>query len=170
MKQIAQSTLLILLPAFLALTVGLPQDPGVDPVEAAGRVTEPYPVTLRVCAKNVLARAIVDGRLSLPEAAALWREVLRRLPDEKGLTFAAECDLLEQPPATEEERLCRHMILWVKTLGKATVVARVEAEYLEWRQGDGRLPIADELVPSPDELLDLARDEWLTETRGSGHS
>jgi hypothetical protein len=169
MKRKAQLAVLIASAAAIVFTFGTSPEADEQPVAAAAPVVEPPKVTLRVCAKEVLARAVVERRLSLPEAAALWRAVHRRLPDDRRLYWAAADDPSEAP-ANEVDQLFGHVIRWVKTLGNTTeAVARLEAEYRDWRQsGAGRLPDLAGLDLSPDELLNRARDEWLAESRGRG--
>ena len=110
-------------------------------------------------AKDVIARAIIDDEMSLTDAAALFGEIYRLLPDPPGLDFAFDDPPADGPPPTVEERLCQRVIDWVKT-GRvdAEIVARLEAEFREWRrEGTGRLPDAAGLVTSPAELLKQAR-------------
>jgi hypothetical protein len=168
MKRIAQCAVLIASAAALALTFGTTWDVNDQRVPGAAPVSDPPNVTLRVCAKEVLARAVVENRLSLPQAAALWRAVHLRLPDDWKVHSAAAEDLSDLS-ADEVERLFGHVIHWVNTLGTKDVVARLEAEHREWRcRGASPLPDLADLDPSPDELLHRAREEWLIESRGRG--
>jgi hypothetical protein len=169
MKLCAQMGLLIALAVALAFTFSPVADDQVDPVPGTGPASEPHPITLRACANEVIIRAMIDDGLSLPEAAALCREVYRLLPDPPSLDVLTENDANDRPAATADERLCRHVIGWVRTRPQtAATVARLEAEFREWlRQGTGRLPDPQGLVPSPTDLLKKARAEWVAFSRGN---
>jgi hypothetical protein len=104
--------------------------PGDHEAEARGRT------------KDEVIRRLLDGRLTLPEAAAWFRSVNR--PSRTGVDLLAR-----YPGASEEERLCRQVIAWAKaraesqSFSQAEVVGqRLEAELracLE-REGKVRLP------------------------------
>src|SRR5262245_16112611 len=73
---------------------------------APGAVAESSPVALRLVAKQWITRAVIDGRLSLTEAAALSGEINRLLSGGPGLAFQDEHWSPRRPPLrTDEERL-----------------------------------------------------------------
>ena len=139
-----------------------------------GAVREPPPVALRILAKQSIVRAVIDGRLSLLEAAALWGEVNRLLPGGPGLAFQDEHHNPSRPPLrTDEERLCRRVIDWIETgpyagspSRAAEIVARLNAEFREWlRRGTNRLPDPSGLTPTATELVEQARARWARRVR-----
>jgi hypothetical protein len=172
MKLSAQLVVLIALGLALVVTYSMPSDrqPIADP--GTGPISEPHPITLRACAKAVIARAVIEDGLSLTEAAALLGEVDRLLPDPIPPIVGIEDPSVDGPPTSEAERLCRQAIRWIKARdGAAEVLARMEAEHREWlRAGTDRLPDPAGLIPSPDDLLKQARAEWKAECRGSRDS
>lgn len=137
------------------------------PVFAPPEVLEPLPDTaamqLRARAKDRIARDVVAGRRSLPEAAALFGALNRMPPVSPDLSLLDSP--LSLPARTDEERLCRQVVEWVKNLlrpespaSAEPAVARLEAEFREelCRHGEIRLPDP----PSPTEIqevLELAR-------------
>ena len=116
----------------------------------------------------MIAWAIIDDGMSLTDGAALFGEIYRLIPDSPGLHFTLADPAAGGPPPTDEERLCRRVIDWVKYRNPgADVMARMEAEFREWhREGTGHLPDPAGLVPSSAELLKQARDEWLAQNSG----
>jgi hypothetical protein len=134
------------LAAAAAAWLGLRPPPPDECAPASGAVAEEWYGSreLRIPAKQLVAREAADGRWSLVEAAALFRE-LDRLPP------ALHNDFL--PPGlggvrTEEERLCRQVIYWVshrlapEAPAGAGAVARLDAELsAELQRPEGpRLP------------------------------
>jgi hypothetical protein len=169
MKLCLQSILLIALAAGLILTYGRPLDEQYEPIPGTGPILEPHPIALRLCAKELIVQAVIYDGLSLLDAAALRRETFRLLP--YAPDYAADFEPDDEPPITEAERFCRQVIYFVRVQTYMRpadeIVARLEAEYREWRlQGGDRLPDPAELVPSPADLLKLARIEWVAESRG----
>jgi hypothetical protein len=87
-------------------------------------------VLRRVAVKDRLARDLIEGRLTLTEAASLLKEHLDQSPDSwvllRKLTRGR----------SDEERLCRHLLACARYEAddKADVIRRLEAElaaYLE---------------------------------------
>jgi hypothetical protein len=169
MKLCAQMGLLIALAVTLVFTYRpVPTEDRV-PTPGTGPVLRPHPVTLRICAKDVIVRTVIDDGLSLPDAAALCAEVHRLLPVPEGLVEYPPIDLSE---TTAEEHLCRQVIRWVESQGNAgDTVARLKAEFREWLcQGAGCLPDPATLCPSPAALLEQAQAEWQAQTGGRRRS
>jgi hypothetical protein len=168
MTRRTQCGLVVAVTAALIFTYGKLPEEKLDRIPGTGPISQPHPVTLRVCAKDVIVRAVIDDGLSLPEAAALCGEIYRLIPDPPGLDFELEDPPADRPPPTDEERLCRRVIDWVAVQRQAEeTVARLEAEYREWRsQGTGRLPNPAGLALSPADLLTQARVEWSAQCRG----
>jgi len=83
----------------------------------------------RLEAKDRIARAVLDGRLSLPEAAQCFRDLDRDWSD-----FDIEFFRASVPGASDAERYCRLTISWVRTCVKnrpdqgKEVLRRLEAE------------------------------------------
>jgi hypothetical protein len=100
-------------------------------------------------AKRQAAREVIAGRLSLVQAAALFG-ALNSLPPEGPKLSAIDPHVRPPrvPPRTDEERLCWHVIGYVKAEldgepdRARAVVARLEAQLEEQRcqQGGLRLP------------------------------
>jgi hypothetical protein len=97
----------------------------------------------RITAKGEVIRMLVDGRVTLGEAAA-WFRTLNRPSTTGGRDCAADF-----PGASAEERLCRQAIAWAKSKARASsasreeaVGRRLEAEFagLQARDGGVRLP------------------------------
>jgi hypothetical protein len=122
-------------------------------------------VSLRLVAKGQIARQVIEGRHSLVEAAALFRELNRLSPTVPdwipgdGYQFA-----LRTPAGNDEERLCRQVVEWVDSAlrigGSAAsaeeAVARLEAEFRAAPRAHGviRLPAASALTPIPELLVE----------------
>jgi hypothetical protein len=97
----------------------------------------------RITAKGEVIRRLIDGRVTLGEAAA-WFRTLNRPSAAGGRDFTADF-----PGATEEERLCRQAIAWAKSKARVSsasreeaVGRRLEAEFAQLQSRDGvvRLP------------------------------
>jgi hypothetical protein len=99
----------------------------------------------RVGAKVRLAREVIDGRLTLLEAAARFRDLNREPPLFAWVAFRAA-----NPGASDDELLCREVISYVHLEQRgqpgtdAGLVARLEAELNErLERGDLHLPATD---------------------------
>jgi hypothetical protein len=132
-----------------------PDGPGGDPLppDEFVRPGLSREAKLRIFAKAVVARDAAEGRLTLPEAGALFRE-LNRLPP----AVPTPGPLAQ----AEEERLCRQVIHYARVAplgppGQAGAAARLEAELQVALQAPGglRLPDAAALPPLAG-LLDRA--------------
>jgi hypothetical protein len=168
MKLCAQMGLLIALAVALTFTYWPAPTQDHVPIAGTGPVLRPHPISLRTCAKDVIVRAVIDDGLSLPDAAALCGEVHRLLPVPSGLVEYPPLDLSQ---TTAEEHLCRQVIRWVEAQGNAAeTVARLEAEFREWRRQGTGLPDPADLCPSPAGLLEQAQAEWLAQTGGQRRS
>ncbi len=168
MKLSVHCLLLIAVAAGLVFTFGEVSNSLEEQTPGIGPISEPHPITLRSCAKEVIARAIIDDEMSLTDAAALFGEVYRLIPDPPGLDFTFDAPAAVGPPPADEERLCRRVIDWLKYRNPgAEVMARLDAAYREWRrEGTGHLPDPAGLVPSSTELLKQARAVWLVARLG----
>ncbi len=172
-----------------------PDEPAPAVMSELGSAGERLPdlVALRLAAKNLIAREVVDGRRSLVETAALFG-ALNRLPPEsprpalqdvgppvrpaRARTGQERC---VYPPAwpfpvrTGDEWLCRQVVYWVDRLlneeapGRTDeVLARLEAEYGEelHRHGAVRLPDS-ESVETVEGLLNRTRVAMTDQQRKS---
>jgi len=126
---------------------------------------EPVPevMSLRILAKRHVAREAAEGARPLVQAAALFR-VLNRHPP-----ALAPPDHPSLNGPTEEERLCRQVILFVtywQDGGReaAAAAARLEAELHEGLRRHGAVHLPDPAgLPSAEELLEEVRTT-MTET------
>jgi hypothetical protein len=93
----------------------------IDPGE------EDLAVQRRILEKNRVAQELIDGRLTLVEAAAIFRR-LNAMPPCSAGSLAHYC-----AGDSEAERLCRQVILWARTLaaGQSPYLADVTAARLE---------------------------------------
>jgi hypothetical protein len=84
-------------------------------------------VQRRILEKERVAQELVDGRLTLFEAATIFRR-LNAAPPRSTAPLA-----LYHPGDSEEERLCRHVIAWVRTrmVRRSPYLADVLASRLE---------------------------------------
>jgi hypothetical protein len=143
----------ILVVAVATAMLWLPPQPTIPtpPDEADDPATELR--VLRLIAMALVTHDAVEGRRSLAEAAALFG-VLRQLPP-----AVSELSLLSQFDGvpTEEERLCRNLIVWADNLAGPDRSAGLKAE-LNWLQAGGPIRLPDPaLLESADELLTRAR-------------
>ena len=145
---------------------GEPTPPPHDPHQT-DQPGVPETFVLRVVAKRQVARQVSAGRLSLPQAAALFG-ALNALPPQ-----AADLSKLDPhlrppqvAPRTDEERLCWQVIRYVAAELEQqpdrarAVVARLEAELEEELRTRGRIRLPN--PPSPAQLqtrLEQAREE-----------
>jgi hypothetical protein len=141
--------------------------PDADPEAAALAAPWPDVVPLRLVAKLQIARAVADGRRSLWEAAALFRE-LNRLPPARGkppeiVTHA------HIPMDTEAGWLCRqvaehvHGALREEPERAAAVVARLEAEFFAELRAHGAIRLPDPVSLEPVEHLLAQARAWIAE-------
>jgi hypothetical protein len=152
----------VVLTALLVCRPPLPDLPPEPPVSAALAEAAPDVVALRLVAKLQIAREVADGRRTLWEAAALFRE-LNRLPPEPAKPTHVVSPV-HIPVDTEEGWLCRQVVesvrvaLYQEPDRAAAVVARLEAEFFAElrRRGTVRLPEASSLEPVR-ELLQRTR-------------
>jgi hypothetical protein len=109
--------------------------PGSEPSEEVAAVVR------RLHEKQALAREVADGRLTLRDAAARYREL-----DEAAPGFHWEEFRRKYPGASDEERHCREVISFVRGLpdrkdGEEAVAARLESELQGYvARGDLSLP------------------------------
>jgi hypothetical protein len=155
--------------AALILARGLPEPPALDPdIAAVDEPAQPEEYYLRIVAKGQIARDVAAGKRSLVEAATLFAALNRLPPAATNLAvvvpYAADLSL---PCATNEDRLCVQVALWVRGTFEpgqrgqaAAVLARLADEYRQAVRGTGtvRLPPPESLEPV-EELLDRARRE-----------
>ena len=92
--------------------------------------------------KEKIVQAVIGGRLTLWKAAARFRAADRRRPPHLPLR------LDHLPGQTEEERLCRGVLLWVEEEardrpGGAALVARLQADLQERLDCDRPICLAD---------------------------
>jgi hypothetical protein len=142
-----------------------PADTGSTPAIQTTDGPPPETSTLRLLAKRHIACDVLDGRLSLFEAASLFR-VLNTFMEPAALARdVGHFWALSEPVHTEEERTCRQVVQWVDARRAsespqrvAAAVARLTAEYREevLRHGNVRLPDRAGL-PTAEELLGRAR-------------
>ena len=150
-----------------ALTVVRPTaDPTESPV-AGSEELSPSTMSARLFAKMLVAADAAAGRLSLVEAAALFRELHRLPPGPLPIQSVLEnrCWSKHLPDRTEDEQLCLWVIGYIfgqpddgLPSGSAAAVQRLEAEFAEeLSRGNIRLPA----VPPAaiEELIDRARRE-----------
>jgi hypothetical protein len=102
----------------------------------------------RIAEKDRLAALVGEGRLALPDAAARFRDLDRQPPPFRWDQFCRSC-----PGRSDEERHCREVINYVRTLrdppGRGdAVAARLEAELRDLLdRGDLHLPEAPPASP-----------------------
>jgi hypothetical protein len=160
----------------VALAVALPiafcrRTPGPDglPEPPSPELAAPWPdvVPLRLVAKLQIARAVADGRRSLWEAAALFRELNRR-PPQRGQPPEIVTHV-HIPMDTEAGWLCRqvaehvHVALHQEPERAAAAVARLEAEFFAECRAHGAVRLPDPAALEPvEELLQQAR-AWIAE-------
>jgi hypothetical protein len=135
-----------------------PEQPQLSPNEFDKFVAEPVAeeTTLRIIAKRHIAREAADGTRPLLQAAALFR-VLNRYPP------ALPAAHPSSDGRSEEERLCRQVIMYVTSRedggAEADAAAvRLEAELQEVLRREGTVQFPDPVcLPSAEELLEEAR-------------
>ena len=117
---------------------------GADPLAQRGQELDDRirRALRRFAARRRLAGEVIDGRLTLPEAAAGFRDVSEADP-----AFDWERFRLVHPGASDDERLCRQVIgyVWVQVQNRPdadpALPGRLEAELEDLlRRGDLRLP------------------------------
>src|SRR5262245_43905561 len=127
----------------------------------------PDTIVLRVHAKLQIAREVAEGRRSLVEAAALFRELNRLPPAAPDLTLGdGNQSALRAPVSTDEDRLCRQVVEYVdRVLRKegslesaAETRAGLETEFRAALKSHGVIRLPDpSALTSVQELLDAAR-------------
>jgi hypothetical protein len=153
----------------------LPEDTPPPPSDTIEQVEDGYSEVqaLRLVAKDRIARDTADGRLSLLQAAALFRE-LNKLPPAPAQPTRVDSSL-DIPADTEEAWLCRQVAAHVRVALRAdparaeAAVARLEAEFRARSRTAGALRLPG---PPPgeavDELLRQARARLAEQQRGHG--
>jgi hypothetical protein len=147
-----------------------PDGPAEPPVSEALTAPPPETALLRLAAKLQLAREVADGRRTLWEAAALFRELDRLPPPPIELSRLDGVDQsLPIAGRTEAERYCRHVVAQVRAalrddLGRvAAAAARLEAEFVAELRAHGAIRLPDPASLEPvEELLQQAR-AWIAE-------
>jgi hypothetical protein len=167
----------------LALTAGalplalsrcrLPEDMSPPPPDAIEQVEEGYSEAqaLRLVAKDRIARDAADGRVSLLEAAALFRE-LNKLPPAPARPTRVDSSL-NIPADTEEAWLCRQVAAHVRVALRSdparaeAAVARLEDEFFAELRAHGALRLPDAATLEPVHgLLERARARLAEQQRG----
>ena len=134
----------------------------------------------RLIAKEQVARDVVAGRLSLLQAAALFRELNKLIPRPAKPTVVDTS--IDIPADTDEAWLCRQVVYHVRValttdpLRARAAVSRLEADFAaELRQcGAIRLPDASALPPVRQllgqgrDLRTAARTPAAADSRGTG--
>jgi hypothetical protein len=149
-----------------------PVEPVVPPRAAARADGWPAAVVLRAIAKDQLARDVAAGRRSLPEAAALFRELNRLPPVPTDSADLSEADLsMPIPGRTDEERYCQRVVTHVQAAlhhdpdRAAAVVARLAAEFREELDRHGAIGLPDPAALEPVQGLLQRAGESLTEAQ-----
>ena len=131
-----------------------------EPPSERPAVTEVEAIQCRILAKDRVVKELLDGRLTLFEAAAFFRRLNEAPPRAAGLDFPGDSD---------EERLCRQVIQWVRAItAKGSLdatdgsTARFEEELSRHKQRHGRVILPD--VPPPGEPASLQTIRTGTET------
>jgi hypothetical protein len=137
--------------------------------EARGQAL-PTTLVLRIGAKHQIVGDVIDGRLTLVQAAALFG-ALNRLPPESMKPSLSDVypSHVRLRAHTDEEWLCEQVVHWVsfeladrQDLRDATV-ARLEAEFKEALGNEGMVRLPDPLTVVPvQELLERAKAELIT--------
>jgi hypothetical protein len=122
-------------------------------------------VPLRLVSKELIARDVAAGRLSLFAAAAMFR-ALDQLPPQ-GFDLARLDDLGHDPaiPAdTADERFCRSVLSHVRVALSNTatetadaIVTRLTAEYVAERNSQGAIRLSDQDGAAVNDLLERAQ-------------
>jgi hypothetical protein len=90
----------------------------------------------RIAAKELIVRSLIDGQITLFEAAALFGDLNQGYP---------ELRFLDAPGDSEEEKLCRQVIRWVEEMQQAPeragrdTSARLEEELRRHMQQNGKV-------------------------------
>lgn len=127
----------------------------------------PEILTLRIDAKDRIAKQVIAGQLSLIQAAALFGALNRLSPQSvEPPRSDLHASRLGFPAHTDDERLCQQVVLWVDAeLAEATDVReatllRLKAEFQEELRKEGRVRLPDPLtLVSVQELLGRAQSE-----------
>jgi hypothetical protein len=149
MRAVTKKCLTVALAVGLAAGIGrLGPPPVADPPADDGADEQVIPPVVRGLAKRQIARAVIDERLPLLRAAALYADLNRWPPRAAPLALADDFHCpLRLPARTEEERLCREVVrhVWAELRGgpeEPAVAARLRGEFDEALRRDGaiRLP------------------------------
>jgi hypothetical protein len=151
----------------------------------------PEMMFVRIWAKNLVAREVIEGRRSLVEAASLFGALNRLPPESPPLALLdangpvwhsrvrTEDERHVDPPAwpfplgTDEDRLCRQVVVWVDRLlideareRADAAVARLVTEYGEELHRHGAIRLPDPAsVESVEALLRRSREGWASQQR-----
>ena len=123
----------------------LDKGPNATSLVVSGSPTECKAVETRCAAKDTVVARIMAGELDLFEAAACFRYLNHEPPEYRSMGY------LQLPGGSDEEKLCRQVIRWVKTGGNASpsareveqMRARLEAELAARLRRDGRIALPE---------------------------
>jgi hypothetical protein len=160
MSKLPAKTLALALAAVLGVGVYVLREDHGAPAPRAGLEFDaadggpPTIPTFRLYAKRLVAGDVVDGRRTLPEAAALFG-MLDRLPPASRLPATLPpLNQLDQsiplPANSEAERLCWHVYSWARAVAREhgparerTVLARLERQFREQLRAHGEIRLPD---------------------------
>jgi hypothetical protein len=133
-------------------------------------------VDVRSVARAQLAREAADGRRTLLEAAALYRELNRLPPPTAAPRYVdPRGPLARLPLETEEALLCRQVVIYADSALREegrdreaqAAVARLEAEFFAELRAHGTIRLPDPPPPEPvEEVLRQARARAVEHQRG----
>jgi hypothetical protein len=124
--------------------LGLPGNLGTGPVkeqDAQALQEQNAEATLkaiqrRIAAKELIVKNLIDGRITLFEAAALFRDLNHAYP---------ELPSVDAPGDSEEEKLCQQVLRWVKMVLETAeptdrdILAHLEEELRRHKQQNGKV-------------------------------
>jgi hypothetical protein len=151
----------------------LPEDLPPPPSDTIEQVEEGYSEAqaLRLVAKDRIAHDTAAGRLSLLQAAALFRELNRLSPAPAQPTRVDSS--LGIPADSEEAWLCRQVAAHVRVALRAdparaeAAVARLEAEFFAELRTHGTIRLPDPAALEPvHDLLERTRAQLAEQQRG----
>src|SRR5262245_32853045 len=125
--------------------------PGTGPGPEESPEARQEAVALRIFAKDLVASEVAAGRRSLFEAAALFGALNRVPPQASALSLMdSKAGGPRVPARTDEERLCRQVIVWAPTVltgwpadEARSVTDRLEAEFWEELRERGVIRLPD---------------------------